>query len=130
MARLVRKWALIALLVLVNAMLLGAVAVILWAIYLTAPTRGGISGSEYIEAWDAFRFVIHPGAAGLLALAVTTLYWFAGLRWLASGDLTRKSAWALRISLVLVPLSFALLYATILLVNADPEMWRPFPPRR
>ena len=131
-ARLVATWTAVSALTLGGAMFLGAQAVLAWGRHLTAPTRGGINVGEYVEGWNAFRFVVYPGAAGLLALAGTSLCWLARLQSYARPEaieMASKEARALKATLLLAPLALALIYAAALLVNADPEMWRPFPSR-
>ncbi len=115
--RILLRWTLISLLVLGNTLALGLVALVAYARHVTAPTRGGISASEFLEGLPTL-LIVGPGVVGLLALALTSLYWLVGLLWIPTlaGPAPGR---IMRISLIFVPLWLTGLFAILRLISLD-----------
>ncbi len=118
------RWALLSLIALAGAMCVGCVVLVYWSQHATYG-RGvtGISPSEYFEGHVGL--VILAGGVGLLALVATTLYWVVAQRVFGAAEPPARAARWLKVSFVLVPLGFALVFAVVSLMNEDRSILLP-----
>lgn len=96
-------------LVLGNAVVLGILGVLIYARVSVGPMMGrGISASEFSRPY--ISLITTSGIVGLLALAATTLFWMAGLLWIPDLKHYGRKDRAVRLTLIVIPLWFALIY--------------------
>lgn len=118
------RWALLSLVILANAVCGGFVALLSWARQVTFGSGVyGISPSEYFAGHASI--VTRAGGAGCCALLVTSLFWLAAARRSGRSGLAARAERWMKGSMALVPLALALIYAGVLLANADPATLRP-----
>ena len=112
-----RRWCLIALAVQGALFVLGTCFLLGWSRRATDPGGRGISRSEYVGAF----FLLIPSAigVGLVALLVAGACWAVLLHWRGGAELGAVGAWAMKGSVVCVPLVCALLCAAALLRPFD-----------
>ena len=112
-----RRWCLIALVAQATLFVLGTCFLLSWSRAVTDPGGRGISRSEYFGAF----FLLIPCAigVGLVTLLVLGACWAVLFHWWGGAELGAVGAWAMKGSVVCVPLVCALLFAAYLLRPLD-----------
>lgn len=120
--RLLARWMLVSLLSLGAAMMASYAVLLIYARreYAAREVHGetivpsGISASEYFKMHAPL--ITDAGRVGLLVLLLTALYWLVAIRWLPPSAVSKR---LMPLSLIAVPLLFALLYGFLMM-----DAWR------